>query len=398
MPFSNLLKALFKHPGKLCLSLKDNDISRYKPNFIARIVVKNDLVHLNNTTMKKSQVEAIFTALDQENNATLKNLCLDSQDLSVLNPEVLAKVFSTMYEVMIYDANLTPSQVNAIFSKISISNVAGESPLKKLEIGSNNLSSVEPDLLGKVAEEMESLDLSRTNLSTKQLKVLLTAASDDLSELMNLDIGSNDISSIHPKLLARAINQLELATISDCSLTTEQAEAICLEFDNVPILSELNIDHNDLSLMNSQLLSRVAHEVKIVDISWCSLKTEQAAALFTEIQTLTQRNIFRMKYLNIQGNNLSELSPELLAKAIVKFNEIELFSTSLTKKQLRAIFKAIDKANNLLLKTMTLDKEDLNKVPQSLAKRVEDKIELLVMGNIMDIPVKRTFRKSDIVL
>ena len=334
--------------------------------------------------MKKSQVEAIFAALDQENNATLKTLSLDSQDLSSLKPEVLAKVFSTMYEVRIHDADLTPSQVNAIFSKISIPNVDGESTLNKLEIGSNNLSSVEPDLLGKVAEEMESLDFSGTNLTTEQLKVLLTAASNDESELINLDIGSNDISIIHPKLLARAINELEFATISDSSLTTEQVEAICLEFDKKSRLSELNIDHNDLSSMNSQLLSRLAHMVEDVDISWCSLKTEQAAALFTEIQTLTRRNIFQMKYLNIQGNNLSKLAPEVLAKAIVKLDEIDLFATSLTKKQLRAVFNAIDKAKNLLLKTITLDDEDLNKVPQSLANRVQDKIELLVIGNIGD--------------
>ena len=164
------------------------------------------------------------------------------------------------------------------------------------------------------------------------------------------------------------------------SLTNEQAEAIFVQLEKTSRLRELNINQNDLSSMNPKLFYPLAHMVEDLDISWCSLTTEQSLTLFTEIETLTHRNIFQLKYLDIQGNDLSKLEPELLGKAIVELDEINLCVTSLTKKQLAGIFKAIDGATNLLLKIMTIGDEDLNKIPKSLANSVQDKIELLVVG------------------
>ena len=71
-----------------------------------------------------------------------------------------------------------------------------------------DLSSVEEGLLARAVNNLEEANLGDTELTGQQLEMILTVLTADLSQLKNLDIGSNNISLVEPYLLARAVTSL----------------------------------------------------------------------------------------------------------------------------------------------------------------------------------------------
>ena len=54
-----------------------------------------------------------------------------------------------------------------------------------------------------------------------------------------------------------------------------------------------------------------------------------------------------MTILNIDGNNLSRVDPELLAKVVINLESLNIVDTKLTEQQVAAILSAISEGNNL---------------------------------------------------
>ena len=72
-------------------------------------------------------------------------------------------------EVELGDTHLTPQQVEAIFAALHTS-----SQLKILRIGGNNLSSVDPDVLARGVNKLETVDMRETKLTKEQKTKILT--------------------------------------------------------------------------------------------------------------------------------------------------------------------------------------------------------------------------------
>ena len=97
--------------------------------------------------------------------------------------------------------------------------------LRTVDLSLTDLSSVGPDLPASLALRLEDLDMWNTELTTSQLEAVLTAATTS-STLRKLNLGNNNLSLVEPGLLARAVNRLEEVDIRHTLLTKEQVEAI----------------------------------------------------------------------------------------------------------------------------------------------------------------------------
>jgi len=65
--------------------------------------------------------------------------------------------------------------------------------------------------------------LQRTELSTEQMTSILSRKDTKLEQLW---LNGNDLSSVDPAVLARAVNRLEVADLRDTKLSTEQMTSI----------------------------------------------------------------------------------------------------------------------------------------------------------------------------
>ena len=97
--------------------------------------------------------------------------------------------------------------------------------LRTLDLSLTDLSSVPACLPARLVQRLEELDMWNTELTTRQLEAVLSAATTS-STLRKLNLGNNNLSLVEPGLLARAVNSLEEVDIRHTLITREQVEAI----------------------------------------------------------------------------------------------------------------------------------------------------------------------------
>merc|ERR1712129_146502 len=90
-------------------------------------------------------------------------------NLSPVDANILAQAVTQLEEVGLGWTALTPQQVEAIFAALETS-----SKTKILRIGVNNLSSVDPDVLARVTNKLETVDMEGTDLTEQQMTRILT--------------------------------------------------------------------------------------------------------------------------------------------------------------------------------------------------------------------------------
>jgi len=157
---------------------------------------------------------------------------LQQTNLSSVDPELLAQAVTQLEEVKLScprltpqlrelrRTRLTPQQVTAICTAMT-----GNSQLKKLELPGNNLSSVDADLLAQAVTQLEEVGLARTRLTPQQVEAIF-AALDTSSQLKRVRIDGNDLSSVDPEVLGRVVNKLDTATMGRTQLTEQQKTRI----------------------------------------------------------------------------------------------------------------------------------------------------------------------------
>jgi len=90
--------------------------------------------------------------------------------------------------------NLTPQQVEAIFAARDTS-----SHLKVLRIGGNNLSSLHPEVLARVTNKLETVDMKGVRLTKQQMtriltqSLLTTSSRQTLQVIQELSMYKSDI-------------------------------------------------------------------------------------------------------------------------------------------------------------------------------------------------------------
>ena len=88
--------------------------------------------------------------------------------------------------------------------------MSNNSNLKSLRIESfKNLSSIDPQVLTKVLTQIEVVSISHTKITNDQEMSLLSEMASGNAFIKAIDLGGNNLSSVDPEVLARAVTRLE---------------------------------------------------------------------------------------------------------------------------------------------------------------------------------------------
>ena len=165
----------------------------------------------------------------------LKSLHIPCSDLSSVAPGLLAGAVKKLRTLIVSYGQLTTQQIESILAAIT-----KDSQLKYLSISFNDLSSVEPGLLAAAVRNLETLDVMQGRLTRQQTESIIAAVSED-SQLKDLVLSSNDLSTVEPGLLAVAINKLKNVDMNDSKLTSQQVNMILTQSQVQTSLDSLHI-------------------------------------------------------------------------------------------------------------------------------------------------------------
>ena len=207
----------YGEPRLKTLDLRGNNISLVDSGLLARTVVTLEELNIDETFLTSEQAVDMFMAISR--GSMLKKLTMGRNNLSAVGPERFAKTISKLEEVDISDTHLTGTQVNQLIKSIYYSK------LKKLNIRDNDLSIVDPTLLAAIVVNTQVIDLNSTCLTEHQVKAIFLAMTKEF-KLKKLNIGSNNLSSVEPRQMARSVNKLESVELHQANLTERQAEEI----------------------------------------------------------------------------------------------------------------------------------------------------------------------------
>ena len=116
-----------------------------------------------------------------------------------------------------------------------------------MRLNLRNLSSVDPQVMAKsvLDTEFNEVELKNTSLTKTQLETIFTQAAlmpgKDLGRSMFLlDVSQNDLSEVHPKILAMAAVKMDQIDLNDTYLSMEQAEVL---FKTIINTKDLTIEY-----------------------------------------------------------------------------------------------------------------------------------------------------------
>jgi len=158
---------------------------------------------------------------------------------------------------------------------VAVDTVSEEySKLTSLTITDINLSQISSILLSQAVTKLNTLSLGNTSLTLCQLETILTTVSEG-SNLVNLDLSMNNLSSVNPRLLGRCATILNTLNLTNTSLTAEQIEAILEGVNGGNKLKNLNISQNNLESVKMEMLVRAVNNLESLNTQNCSMSPWQ---------------------------------------------------------------------------------------------------------------------------
>ena len=293
--------------SKVCqgiiLKLNSKNISGIDAVLLVGAVTKLETLEISNTKLTQQQIVAILTVVSEGRKMT--KLDINSNNMSGVDPELLAKTVTKTKIFNVGDTNLTQQQAEAILTAVSEAKTVME-----LDIAFNNLSGVDEGLLAKAVTNLKTLNVSRSKLTQRQIVTILTS----LIKGNTLHIGMNDLSRVDPGLLARRVTKLEVLDVQDTELSQHQVFAIIHAVSVSNKINELYIGENDLSEVDPGLLTKAVTKLVILDVVNTKLTQQQNEAILNTLNTGS-----KMEKLYIGYRDMSGVDSRQLPKAVIKF-------------------------------------------------------------------------------
>jgi len=145
-------------------------------------------------------------------NSKLTSLTISDINLSQINSKLLSLTVTKLNTLALVNTSLTLCQIETILTTIS-----NECNLKNLDLSMNNLSSVNPRLLGRSVTILNTLNVTNTSLNLHQIKAIFEGITEG-SKLKNLNISQSNLESVEVEILLGAVSKLETLNMEDCSL------------------------------------------------------------------------------------------------------------------------------------------------------------------------------------
>lgn len=280
---------------------------------LTEAVNKLETLEVRYTQLPKELAVGIFTALTE--GGKLAKLYISGNNLSGIDPGLLVKTVNKLETLEMNDTKLTQEQTLRILTTV------GEegSMMTQLYISGHNLSGVDPDVLFKAVPKLKTLWASNTNLKQEQSVAILTSAVSENSRLIDLDIGTNNLSSVEPQLLFKLVHKLETLSIRNANLTADQTVALITAVCESCTLVHLHISRNNMSAVDHELLGKAVTKLESLEIGHAKLTQKQSVAVLS-----VANEKCKLSKLTINANDMNEVDPQLLFGAMSKLESFHV--------------------------------------------------------------------------
>lgn len=159
--------------------------------------------------VQQAQCTAVFSAILTGEDLNLENITISPINLGNVDADLLAGALTRMKTVTLI-ANLTTSQATAFFQAILTQE---ERQLDNLTIHFNSLEEVDGELLAGAVTRMKTVNLNYTSLTASQTTDIchaIQAADEELElEELTMEMGNNQLSEVDRDLLAGAVVRIK---------------------------------------------------------------------------------------------------------------------------------------------------------------------------------------------
>ena len=194
------------------LTIAGANLSSVEEGLLKKAVNSLENVNLWGTKLTQQQIEENLTAVSL-GSSRLKKLTLAVNNLSSVAAKLLASAVASLEQVDLWQTELIQEQTKKIFMAIC----SGGSRLKSLYLGFNlNLSSVDEELLARAVTILVEINLENTKLTQEQSEAVFAAIIERDPPLEKLNMRGNNLSLVEPSILGRAVNNLEEVNLGYC--------------------------------------------------------------------------------------------------------------------------------------------------------------------------------------
>ena len=317
------------------LKLFGKNFASLDPVLLAQALTQLEELEPSWTNLTPHQWEAIFSLLGSSSKMKKVDIF---DDLRFVNPQVLAAGLNSLEDVSIYFTKVTVDQVKALLTE-----TRKLTRLKKLSLERIQLSSLKASLVSEAVQQVEEVNLATTSLTGHQIETIAAAVGESSSRLRKLRISSNSLLSVDLDLLARGVMELEEVEMVNMCMTPEQAFVVVAAIAGSSKLRRVNLELNNLSSVDPTLLAKAVCNLEEVNLGSTCLTDEQ----LVEICSTLKEGKARVKKLGLWRNNVSNVDNELLARALLQVSEVDLTATRLTEEQAMALFASLQNPKKL---------------------------------------------------
>jgi len=297
-------------------------------------------------------LESIQQILEHSIQSDLCEIDLQGVNLSTIAPELLSKSLQPLQKVDLTFTKLTSTQAEHLFSYFENNQ---PTKMKEMSFKAIKLSTISPAILASTIARMEKVNLSFTELTTDQLTALLDklVTQNDVN-LKDIEFFSVDLSGTPPRLLGKALGNLECVSLSNTELRFEHIQSFFEEIMGSKNLKDVNLDFSELFYISKDIFAKSLIQLEKVSLACTVMDIEQLEALFELISKES-----KIKELDLLDTDLTGLDAVLMGSAINKLEKVNISGSKLVGDQLNPMVEQFDFK---FLKDLNLDYLDLSKL------------------------------------
>ena len=159
----SLIWTAFKSSDFKIFSMSGSNLSGVEHEALVRVASNVSKIDLSNTSLTAAQVTAVATALSE--NLKICEIDLSDNSLDGVDPDLFASVMSRARRLSLVNTGLTAVQVNKLLKSCT----SGGCPMESLDLSANQLSTIEPELLADAVNSLRDVTLVDTGLSVNQV-------------------------------------------------------------------------------------------------------------------------------------------------------------------------------------------------------------------------------------
>ena len=185
------------------------------PELLSQAIVRLQECCLNYIELSQTQMDSVFSAIQESEDIKLKILHLGNEDYSKVPPEILASALVKLEDTDILQARLSPNQVECSFDKMANSEIMN---IRKLTFDFSNISTfiisnVSPEVFAEALVRVESIVFTDNVIPQEKIRAFFSKIASLVSmRLKSIHLNRINLSSVSPAIFCEAIVKLEALT------------------------------------------------------------------------------------------------------------------------------------------------------------------------------------------